>query len=445
MTHCFNARTKLFLLGLIIFSVAISSCKKDLDSLGSSLIGVRNGFQTDFDTTMDLVAYTVKMDTIKTNSLSTYALGILQDPHMGTTQADLIFQYGLPANSFTWEGATKLDSAVLQLRFKDLDALYGDPDAIHTLKVYQLDESLSTDSSYFSNRTFAKKSSEMGTWTGKFNLKDTLSLKLGSETFILPPHIRIKLNNTFETLLYGAETRGEFASTTAFKSAFKGFVIVDESNITSGNGGICYIRLSSDVTALTAYYKDTLAADFPVIPGNEVTANSFRNFNQPNNFLQQAFHGTHRDSLFVQPLGGTKVRIEIPEKYLKDNINKAINGAEIVFNVLEGTNDSKFTLPTKLQLVGSDSMGSNIFIKDLAFESSAYYGGTYNSSYKQYRFNIARHMQYLLNEYKANRNVNYGLYLLVPVDNPFTASRVVLDSRKNLGKIRLKLTTTSVK
>ena len=83
---------------------------------------------------------------------------------MGTTQADLIFQYDLPTNAFTWEGASKLDSVVLQLRFKDLDALYGDPDQVHTLKVYQLDENLSVDSNYYSNRVFQTKSNEVGSW-----------------------------------------------------------------------------------------------------------------------------------------------------------------------------------------------------------------------------------------------------------------------------------------
>lgn len=444
MTHCFSARTKLFLL-ILLFSAGISSCKKDLDSIGSGLIGVRNGFQTDFDTTLDLTAYTVKMDTVKTNNFSSYALGKMQDPYMGTTQADLIFQYDLPSNSFTWEGASKLDSVVLQLRFKDLDAQYGDPNQVHTLKVYQLDESLSVDSSYYSNRVFQKKANEVGSWTGKFNLTDTLNLKLGSQTFVLPPHIRIKMNSTFTDLLYGAESRGELVSTSTFKSAFKGFVVVDETNLAGGIGGIAYMRLSSDITALTAYYKDSLAADFPVIPGNEVTANSFNHSNLPSGFLQESFKGKHRDTLYVQALAGTKIRIEIPSSFFSEYKNKAINGAEIVFSVLEGSEDAKFVSPTKLQLVGSDSLGANIFIKDLAYESSAYYGGSYNSTYKQYRFNIARHLQHLLNEYKANRNVNYGLYLLVPVDNPFTAARVVLDSRKNLGKIRLKLTSTSVK
>lgn len=444
MTHCFSAKTKLFLF-VILFSIGFTSCKKDLDSIGSGLIGVRNGFKTEFDTTMDLVAYTVKMDTVRTNSFSAYGLGKIQDPLMGTTQADLIFQYDLPTNAFTWEGASKLDSVVLQLRFKDLDALYGDPDQVHTLKVYQLDENLSVDSNYYSNRVFQTKSNEVGSWTGKFNLKDTLNLKLGSETFVLAPHIRIKMNSTFEDLLFGGEARGDFVSTSTFKSAFKGFVVVDETNLGGSTGGIVYIRTSSDITALTAYYKDSLAADFPVIPGNEVTANSLKHNNRPSGFIQSNFQGVHRDSLYVQGLAGTKVKIELPNSFFRDNQNKAINGAEIVFSVLEGTDDSKFSVPTKLQLVGSDSLGANIFIKDLALESASYYGGAYNSSYKQYRFNIARHIQYLMNEYKANRNVNYGLYLLVPVDNPFTAARVVLDSRKNLGKIRLKLTTTSVK
>ncbi len=442
MTHCFSARTK-FLLAALISLQFISSCKKDLNSVGAEIIGVRNGFATVFDTTMSLNTYTVEMDTVNTGSFLSYAIGKLNDPETGISEASLNFQYNLPANNFSWEGATKLDSVVLQLRYRDLTALYGDKDQVHTLKVYALDEDLNIDSSYYSNREFKVKPTEYGSWTGKFNLNDTLELKLGSSTFRLPPHIRIKMNANFESLLFGAESRGEFSSSSNFKTAFKGFKVVDETNLSGSEAGaIAYIRFNTDVTALTAYYKDTLAADFNVVSLSEVTTNTYK-FNRKPGLIQKSFQGTHRDTCYVQGIGGTKVRIELPELAKTAKPNLAINGAELVLNVLAGSNSTTWGLPGKLQLVGSDSLGRNIFIKDLAIEGAAYYGGLLNTSYNQYRFNIARHMQYLINEYKQNRNVNYGLYLFVPFSET-SASRVLLDTRKNSGAIKLKLTYTVI-
>ncbi len=395
-----------------------------------------------YDTTLHLNAYTVKMDSIETKNFSVYGLGKINDPDMGTTHAKLVFQYNLPNNSFTWGGASSFDSLVLQLRFADLSAHYGDLDQVHTLKVYELDEDLSFDSNYYHNRKYPYNNLEVGTWTGKFNLTDTTEIILGSKTFYLPPHIRINLNAAFAQKLIQAETAGSFSSTSNFKKAFKGFLVVDESNLGANKGGIAYIRLNSNVTALTAYYKDTLAADFPVIAGSEIAANAIEHSNLPVNFLQASFTGSHRDSLAVQSLFGTKIRLDLID--LIDSLGDkkiAINGAEIIFTVL-GDN-AGFPLPERLQLVASDTLGYNIFTKDLAYEAAAYYGGTLYAG-KEYRFNIARHIQYLLSEYKSGKDLKKlsGLFLFIPVNNPFTAARIMLDGKKDSGKIKLKLTYT---
>lgn len=456
MIRYLNAKTKSILLLALFFASFLHGCKKDTDTVGAQFVISRNGYQTLFDTSIVLNAYAVQMDSLITSRLASLAIGSINDPELGTSKATIVTQFSLPGNGFSWgTGITKLDSCHLQLRFRTLvnttgtvfKDYYGDPNAIHTLKVYLLQEDLSKDSLYYSTRKFKSNLVEMGAWTGKFNFIDSTTIKLGSETIIIPPHIKIPMNQVFQTLLYGAEARGEFASQTTFKAAFKGFVISDETSYAPGEGSIAYIRLNSDISAVTAYYGDSLAVDFPILGGTngiDAAYNFYEQKDRPADLVQTAFKGMHRDTGYLQPLGGTKLRVELPSIFnVLNNPKIAINGATLVFTTLEGKNNSTYTLPLTLALVNSDSLGKNAFLRDQITETSAYYGGKLNGS--SYSFNIVRHLQNLLIQYKNGSNVNYGMHLIVPADNPLTAERVLLNTKKNAGTFKLKLTYTVIK
>jgi hypothetical protein len=109
---------------------------------------------------------------------------------------------------------------------------------------------------------------------------------------------------------------------------------------------------------------------------------------------------------------------------------------------MSGSVNDFFTLPASMSLLGSDSLGKNVFLKDQFYESTAYYGGQLSNN--QYKFNIVRHLQYLLDEKKKGRDYNYGMNLIIRADDPLTAQRTVLDTRKNSGTLKLKLTYTVI-
>lgn len=424
--------------------------------MGAIFVGARNQFNTSFsDTLIELSAYSVQMDSVITSRLTAMAIGSINDPLLGISKASLITQYALPGNEFSWGGVTKLDSVVLQLRFRNslatngtaLEDYYGNKDLVHILKVYLLKEDIKIDSLYYSTRQYKTDGIEMGSFTGKYNFKDSLTLNLGSEKVILPPHLRITMNSTFKELLYNGEKNGSFTSNATFKDNYKGLVIVDETPVNAGEGAIVYVKLTSDVTALTAYYSDSLAADFPILGGlrgSEAAYNYYEHKDVPSSILQKSFKGNHRDTGFVQPLTGSKLRIEFPNLFnVLNNPKLAINGAEIVFTPLAGSFSNPYTLPASLSLVGSDSLGKNIFLKDQFTESSSYYGGVLLNN--AYSFNIVRHLQFLLDEQKKGFNYNYGMNLIVRADDPVTAQRVILDTRNNKGTFKLKLTYTVIK
>jgi len=454
MTPCLTAKTKL-LLFIAFFTFGISSCKKDTESVGADFVSARNQFNTQFDTTIDLKAYSVQMDSVATSRLTAMAFGVINDPILGVSRADIITQFGLPGNEFSWGGVSKLDSVILQLRFRSsllsdgtaLEDYYGNKDFVHTLKVYLLKEDINLDSAYYSTRQYQTDGIEMGSFTGKYNFTDSVTINLGTEKVIIPPHIRISMNSTFNQFLFNGEQNGYFTNDTKFKETYKGLVVVDESLPANSNGAIVYIKLTSDVTALTAFYGDSLAVDFPIfggVSGNEAGYNYYEHSNVPANLLQGIMTGNHRDTGYIQPLTGSKLRIEMPNLFAALNNPKTIlNGAELVFTPLMGTYNSPYTLPPTLSLIGSDSLGRNTFLRDQIFESSTYYGGKLSNN--QYTFRIVRHLQFLLDEYKKGSNYNYGMNLIVRADDPVTAQRIILDTRKNSGTFKLKLTYTVIK
>lgn len=439
---------------ILLITFSLFSCKKDTESVGAAFVNARNTFNTLFDTTIILNTYSVKMDSIISSKLTSYAIGAINDPFLGITKATLVAQYGVPGNQFSWGSATKVDSSFLQLRFRNallkdgtfLPDYFGKKDAIHNIKVYLLTESLSKDSFYYSTRRYLSDGVEMGSFTGKFNFTDSVTINLGIEKIVIPPHIRIKMNSNFNSFLFNGEADGSFLNDAKFKEKYKGFVVVDETSVGKNEGAIVYIKLTSDVTALTAFYKDSLAADFPIVGGtraSEASYNFYEHFNVPASLLQSGFNKQHRDTGFIQPLTGAKLRVELPNlSAFFTNPKTAINGAEILFTPLAGSSNDFFTLPASMSLLGSDSLGKNVFLKDQFFETTAYYGGQLSNN--QYKFNIVRHLQYLIDEKKKGRDYNYGMNLIIRADDPLTAQRTILDTRKNNGTLKLKLTYTVI-
>ena len=433
--------------------------------MDANFVGARNGFETKYDTLIDLTAYSVQLDSSVTSNLSAFAIGAINDPVFGVTQASLVTQIGLPeVSNFHWGDSIKqLDSVVLQLRFRNqlmydgtyLNDYYGDKDAVHTLNVYKITEDLSWDSSYFSRRNFVKENTPVGSWTGKFNFTDSTKISLDSPAFVLPPHVRITMSNSFRDELYKADKDGFFVDSKTFKNNFKGLVIIDETNLTANGGAIVFVKLNSDVTSLTAYhaaYQGSSHKDFTINPGYEASYNHYAHKLVPPDLLQNLSFPLsvcdttkHRNTGYVQSLGGSKLRIEFPNLFSYfSNPKLVINGAEIVFTVLPGSYNTMFPIPKSMLLFGSDSLGRYTPTLD-AYESATYYGGLLNTNYNQFRFKIARHLQFLLDQYKKGNNFNYGMNLILSPASPVSADRVLIDTRKNSGAFKLKLTYTVIK
>jgi hypothetical protein len=115
-----------------------------------------------------------------------------------------------------------------------------------------------------------------------------------------------------------------------------------------------------------------------------------------------------QDSLiYLQTTGGLRSKILIPNLGTwSDSTKFAINRAELIFQVDSTITDLTKLVPAEqlvLAVIGKTKANADsIYLpSDLAF-SSLYYGGTYNSKDKTYRFNIAKHMQEVIEKKKEN-------------------------------------------
>ncbi|MDP6909624.1 MAG: hypothetical protein QF371_08965, partial [Flavobacteriales bacterium] len=85
-------------------------------------------------------------------------------------------------------------------------------------------------------------------------------------------------------------------------------------------------------------------------------------------------------------------------------------------------------------------VGNSVFLADF-FEGSSHYGGSYDEANKEYVFNVARHLQSLLN---APEEPDYGLYILNS-GNAVNARRGIFNGPEHPDKpMTLRLTYTAI-
>ncbi|MBU0487567.1 MAG: DUF4270 domain-containing protein [Bacteroidetes bacterium] len=436
-----------FRLVLIVPAVLLAffSCKKegitDFPVPPNDRFGI---FHTD---TMPIVAFTVKEDSITSTSTLYNLLGTMNDPVFGRSDASFYTQVSLSTFNVKFAlGLTpQIDSVVLTLAYY---SFYGNTNELMKVKVYEVAGDMLPATTYYSNQIFATDANPLLETTFIPNVSD--DILVGNDT--LGAHLRLRLPDSFGQELLDADT-SYFASNESFMTLLRGFYIVSDT-VGSNNGAIAYFDLlSSDkISGLTLYYNDSLHYQFEINSGC-VRVNHFDHQYSTSPFIQQSYSDTTLgDSIiFLQSMAGLKTKIWLPQ--LKNLVNEgpvAIHKALLTFSVDDlNTATDIFPAPEKLYLAGVNAAGNSVFLPDAPAGSSGsggseteeYFGGTYNSSTKQYSFNIARYVQQLID----NKWDDYGLYLLIPGMSAKADRLVLKGSGKNTtGKITLNLTYTKL-
>lgn len=355
----------------------------------------------------------------------TLFLGSYDDPYLGKTQAGTVAQIrlGNTITTTTFAGATTPDSVVLSFLYKDIN---GDSTSMHHISVYELNQKLFNDSTYYSSRTYDR----FTTTIGHADLIPTLdSLEFNSVK--IAPQLRIPMDTSFGGKLMREyiSNPSTFASNTAFTDYFKGIVMVDSAD---GMGSIVTLTSTSSIHLLTIYFSGNKSYQF-LIDAGAVRTSFFSH-----QYLSVNMDSFPDDDLVVASMAGLKDSLVINNiASLYDDGPVSISSARLIFQLKDGSAPNKFKAHTNLLVFGSDSSGNNVATAD-ANETSSYFGGLYDETQNKYTFNVARYVQQTLKKVVQNGGTDYGLFL-VAGGSTSNARRSVVKGR---GAIKLIVTKT---
>jgi hypothetical protein len=400
----FRVLNRLSILLSVVALALLSSCN-DPDLVGVDLQPASEQPNVGVIDTFTINTYTVEEDSLVMwsplkNLLEspTLYLGSLDDPYVGKSFAGFVSQIrlGNTITSGTFAGVTTPDSIVLSMNMR---AIVGDSEAVHNISVYELKEDLYTDSSYYSARNYSR-----GDLLGHVQLVPELvdSAVVGGTK--VSPQLRMPLDTAFGGKLMREYISNPttFSSNTNFLSYLKGVVLVDSAN---GTGSILTMPSTSSFHKLTIYFSGNKYYEF-LIDANAVRFSYFKHDYLPSNtdLVQD-------NQLVVSSMAGLKDSIFIPHlKELYANGPIAISKAELVIKRLSGSSTTGFLNHDNLLVFGSDSLGKNTSIAD-ALESTTYYGGSYDATHEEYKFNVARYVQQTLKKVVENGGKDYGLFI----------------------------------
>lgn len=432
--------TRKALLLSVLFLMVLMSCKKD----GELFPEFNNENLTiHFTDTMDIVTTLLLDDSIRTDIAGANLLGIYNDSIFGPASSSFYTEITLAGSNVNFGDNAVIDSVVLTMKYVGASSLYGSIIAPMTIDVHRLTQQL-TNSEYYSKDVLTYNSTPLGSISFLPNLTDTVQVIQNGDTTWQAAHIRIPLSNTFgQEILDAGKDANFIVDNSALKNLVNGLYITPSTNVTNttlavNEGAILYLDMNSSLSTLTVFYSNLNGPEQSysfIINSESKKFNHFEHNYTGTEIGKQLTNVTHDSTLtYVQAMGGVKTKLMIPNlKNLASDGKIIVNKAEIVFPVSE-IGDNLAAIPT-LALTGINSNNEATFLIDY-FESAAYFGGTYNSTTKTYTFNIARHVQDLIN----NNTVDYGMYLIA-TGSSVQANRSVLNSFKHSSnKIKLNIT-----
>ena len=415
----------------LLFAVFLCSCKKDIDTIGLNL---QDGTLGNAYTEIPLTAYSTLEDSLFTKNLLYTLLGEIHDPVFGATRAGFCTQFALQGSNTTLGDNLTLDSCVLTLQY---GGYYGDTLSELRLEVYELSEQLTKAQYYSSDNNPANHGINLVQSTAPVLPTPNTRVKIDTTSYVA--HMRIRLTDDFGNRLLNLSS-SDLATNSAFQSAFYGLVVKATSN---GSGNLCYFSPTSAQSGLTLYYKSgevTKKYTFPITTDcarynffshDYTTANT--------DFIRQVVNGDTalgKEMLYIQPTGGVKTHISLDafSNWVKDK-DIIINKAELIITNTDA-HENIFTCPGNIGLQLITASGTTTYVPDDAlYTSTSYFGGTYDSDKKEYRFRLTYYAQEIL----RNQGINDKGLNIVVTGSGIRGNRLVFRGTDESYTDRLKL------
>ncbi|HMI01840.1 MAG TPA: DUF4270 family protein, partial [Pedobacter sp.] len=364
----------------------------------------------------------------------------------------------LPSLDYSFGDDPLVDSAILVLPYANtvdsskITRVYGDTaTSRYSFVVQQLEQDLSTEKSYLSNkewaiRDWAPGKTIAGSVTGmlrpntRATITDVVPGKADTTRLLPVPQLRIRLASEFVQANILDLDSATKSKTSKFNQAFKGLKITVNKAESTGNGGIAFFDFSStDETTrakIEIYYKklqsnsqiqrDTASISFPI--GLPVAATLKHDYTGTpiKAQLDVPNPSTPYAVTYLQAAGGLKNKISFTD--LKKFVDEAkagnpkskivINKAELVLNVSSGTDVAPYIPAERLTLYRLDIAGQRVNLTDNIegvgnsrnpryAGSPAAFGGFYDKKNKRYTFTLTAYLQELID----GTTQDYGTFI----------------------------------
>jgi len=391
-------------------SLIVFACQKDPSEIGLNIQPPNSVIDAFFTDSISLYGHSELVDSVRTSNTSVSLLGSYYDPIFGTTTANLYTQFLISSSGIDFGENPELDSLVV---FFNYSGFYGDTTTPQTIRVYELKEALSIDSSYYSNQSKPHKGILLAEKTFKPKPYSTVEI----DTTDYDPFVRFNLSNLTtelgDSLLADTSYYRDYET---FLEFFHGLYF--EAEQVNSSGSIMYFDLNTTFSEMILYYHnavdDSLGYFFPI---NEYCSrfhslNHYDYDNASQEFKDQVLNKDTilgKNSLYLQSLGGVKTKINLPfiDAWKNSGNLYGINEAILIVNNQE-TYKENYEPPPNLVLLKILEDGTYAFLPGY-FNGTEYFGGTYDSINNQYRFRITKYIQNLI----GTDELNNGLYMTV--------------------------------
>jgi hypothetical protein len=416
----------LALISFVVMTISFS-CEEDVNSLGSELMPDSDAIEVFYDSSLTFNSFIVQNDAIRTSNLTSYTIGIIDDPYFGKFKGEMVSQFLFEEND-TNIMTYSIDSLVLLIT---VDSVYGNPSENIQFNLYELSNSINEDSSYYSNSETSDLYSESDKLNETFEYRgDTLL------AFHLTSEFAERLKS--DTSLYVDDS--------TFKANFKGFSVVP--TLTKSTGGTVKLNLSSEDSKLVLYYaKDTTDSLSLIYSISRTNVNKFAKYeydysgSEVNNYLTNPENESD-NLMFLQGIVGLDSRITFTniKSWINDTINYSILNANLTIPIFSDDNIDLYHPPKQLMHYYCDEDSTKYHTEDyLNFISNLNYSfdGIKNDDNDYYHFDISRHLMNVMNGEIEDSSIN-----LIIVNQTIYPHRVILKTGED---IKLKITYTKHK
>jgi hypothetical protein len=463
---------------LMLFSAFFFGCDQEKFDAGIELVPDSLRINTGADDNYTVEAYTYKVEKLRTNNASKVLLGSYTDPILGKINASFVTEL-IPSSTNVdplKTDSTELDDLMLYLRYP-LSGLrvYGDSTMPIRIKVMEIKKYLSYSDTIYSNFmeselmavlidtitfnpkqiiTDADDAAEDKYWelieeeladTANGKQPDTASIERPDPVHLLAIKLPENLRDRITDLV--TSSINDF---TTFAQQFNGlYLTIDDSDPNPNPNSISIFDYTDAETKVSLHYhydSDTtdMGRSYDFSLGGATTR--FNLFNS--NYLPGIENLTNEQDtvIYLHGTAGLRAKIMFPDldEKIKEGLY-AVNRAELIFQVENGTEEGIYPVPNNLilkRIADEDEEFDEYPLEEYSIldqygNISSYSGATYNNG--EYKFDITSYMQKVFKEDYDNN----GLFLSIP-DESINPSRVVLTSGEHSNRIKLKLTLTKL-